>query len=338
MALTGEQRQQYGEYYIQQAFQEMLGRDPTREEISYYFPAMGNDPNIHDTPNMRKQIAELAMKEKSLKEERERPERERKERESKLEAELPKRKGEVNDVFQTLLQRGATDKEINYFGKMLAAGDIDPYELDLFVQQMPEFREREAMAESEKRTAANARSREELNTELTRYDQEYFDKEKENVISRFAQANRINSPSLDFALTDLMGKIASERSRTMAAIGRDDYISERGYGREDYLGNKGLLREDYLTNLGRQFGDQDYGRVRQDQLEDIYRTRGFELSDYVTQRNDYMDAMARAKRKSNPGAGAAQGAMGGAAAGSAFGPWGAAIGGVGGGLFGYFNS
>jgi hypothetical protein len=64
----------------------------------------------------------------------------------------------------------------------------------------------------------------------------------------------MNSPSLDFALTNLMGDIQKQRSAYMADLARQDYQAQRGMGREDTLQNRGLQRQDYTDSQNRRYG------------------------------------------------------------------------------------
>lgn len=286
-------------------YERLFGRPPTQSDINRILPYYLQNTNVGNA-----YLEDL--KDREVNSPDAVAERKRKE----LAEKAPTYAGDVNRSVQSLLSRGATQQELDYFGKLLASGEVDPYELDQFIQQTPEYR-----------GIQDKSFREGLNQELTAYDTEAFGREKENVISRFAQAGRLNSPALDYALTDLMGKISSERSRYLAGVSADQYA-----------GNKTAAREDYRTNLDRMFGEQDYGRARQDQLEDLYRNRGYEVGDYLTQRSDYMDALGRMQQKRKGGGNIFSGALGGAAVGgSVGGPWGAALGGVGGGLFGYFD-
>ena len=234
---------------------------------------------------------------------------------------------QVQGVYNDLLKRGATQDELNHFGKLIASGDVDAYTLRQFVSQLPEYREKEDAAISAKRTEEDAAARTQLAGELGQYDQDFFNKAKENVISRYAKAGTMNSPSLDFALTNLMGDIQKQRSAYLADVARRDYESNRGFGREDYLQNKGLLREDYGNSLDQMFGNQAYGRQRSDQLSDLLRGRSYDVADYTTQRQDLMSLLAQQQGSNRRGGlGSMAGGLIGAGIGSFGGPAGATAG------------
>ena len=218
----------------------------------------------------------------------------------------------MNDIFTNLLKRGATKDEADYFGRMLASGEVTPYEINQFVQQLPEYRTNQ---DKEFRTG--------LQDELAGYDEKAFAKEKENILSRYTQAGLQNSSALDFAMTDALGKLADNRGSYLAQL------SASQYG-----GNKDAARQDYQTSLSRLFGNQDYGRDRSNSQLDYLTQRADQGVDYQRQRDDYLSFLnSQPKQRSG---GLLQGALGGAAALAPLGGWGAAGGALLGG-YGYLN-
>ncbi len=224
---------------------------------------------------------------------------------------------QVNGVFNSLLQRGASQDELDHFGKMIASGDVDPYTLSQFVQQLPEYRTNQSNAAAATQTQADTAARSQLSDELQGYDQNFFNKAKEDVISRYTQAGIQNSPSLDFALTNLMGDIQKQRSAYLADVARQDYVSERGNTRQDYLNNNDLLRQDYMTNLGQLSNNANYSRQRSDQLSDLMRGRSYDVADYQTQQNNLMNLLSQQQQPRRGGFGSALGPLIGAGIGAA---------------------
>lgn len=294
-------------YQAYQTAKSMLGRDINANELMQILPywrsGEGQDAG-------KALLAQIAEREKNSPQ--------------ALYKKAPEQYGAVDKVVSDFLQRSATPEERDHFGRLLASGEITPYDLQGFIKAQPEYQQTQ-----------DKQFREGLNSELSSYDTDFFNKAKENVISRFAQsqpgASLTNNPSLDYALTDLMGNIAKERSKYLAGISADQY-----------QGNKMAAREDYRTTLDRTFGAQDYARQRQDQLMDYSQGRADNAYDYVTQRNDYMDYMNRMRGGSGkaPWGQIAAGALG-AGLGSMAGPAGAAAGwqigsGIGSG-FDYYN-
>lgn len=252
---------------------QMLGRDITSQEFAQVAPRFGTG-SARDIEVGRAYLAELAQQEANSP--------------SKLAEKAPQYSGQVNDIFSNLLKRGASQSELDHFGKLMATGEVDAYTLNQFVQQLPEYTDARSQEALAKQTEEDKLAREQLGSELQGYDQEFFNKGKENIISRYAQAGIQNSPSLDFALTNLMGDIQKERSAYLADIGRRDYESARGFKREDLLANRGMARQDYETNLNRLFGQQDYGQQRSDAYSDLLTNRSFGSIDYQRQQDDLM--------------------------------------------------
>lgn len=240
------------------SFKSIVGRNPTASEFAEILPIFQGS-NGQQLGNAY--LAQFAESEKQ------RPEN------------LRKRSGEysgqVGNIYQDLLNRGASQAEIEHFGSLLASGQVDEYTLRQFVQQLPEYQ-----------SAQDKSFREGLNTELQGYDTDAFNKGKEDILSSYARSGKSNSSALDFALTNLMGDIAKERGR---------YLS--GLSAQQYGGNKAAARQDYGAALDDYISSRDYGRdLRQNRMSD-YITRGRELSDYDRQMEDYM-RMANKKRNS----------------------------------------
>jgi hypothetical protein len=252
---------------------ELLGRDITPTEFAQIAPRFGTG-SPRDVEVGRAYLAELATQDaKSPK---------------ALQQKAGQYGGDVNTIFNDLLKRGASQDEINHFGSLLASGDVDAYTLRQFVSQLPEYTEARSAEAAAKQAEEDRLAREKLGTELQGYDQDFFNKAQENVISRYSKAGIQNSPSLDFALTNLMGDIQKERSAYLSDIARRDYESARGYKRDDLLANRGMAREDYLTNLDRMFGQSDYGRQRSDAYSDLLTNRSFGSMDYQRQQDDLL--------------------------------------------------
>lgn len=295
------------DYNIYKSGQEILGRDINANELAQLTPLFGSGSE-KELESGRAALAQVAEQEKNS------PEAVQK----RLKENSGQFYGQVGDVFQNLLKRGASQEELDHFGKLLASGDVDAYELNQFVSQMPEYRE-----------GQDKTFREGLNTELESYDRDYFGKAKEDVLNRYAQAGIQNSSSLDFALTNLMGDIAKERSKYLAGVSADQY-----------KGNKDLARSDYQINLERLYGNQDYSRNRNDQLSDLLRGRSYDVADYNTQRNDLMSMLGQQQnQRRSGGLGSSLGTLLGAGIGASYGnpQAGAYIGGAGGGLYDYWN-
>lgn len=236
---------------------------------------------------------------------------------------LAQRNPEVQAVFQDLLKRGATQDELNHFSQMLATGQADAFTLRNFVSQLPEYR-----------TAQDAEFRGNVAKELEGYDTSAFNKQKQDILSYYANQGMPagTSPSLDYALTDLMGKIADKRQSFLTGLSADQYNK-----------NTGAARDDYNTYLSRAFESEDWGRNRGAEASDYLRGRLGERQDYDQQRNDYMNFLnSQRGRRSSPWGQLAGGLIGAGIGGYTGGPTGASAGwnigsGVGGGYDYYRN-
>jgi hypothetical protein len=271
---------------IYKAAQDSLGRDLTQNEFAALAPYFGSG-TPKELEAGRAALAQIAENDKNSPQGLER----------RYQQNASQYGGQVGNVFQDLLKRGASQDEVNHFGKLLASGDVDEYTLRQFVQQLPEYQ-----------NAQDTKERQNLSTELQGYDQSFFDKAKEGVISRYAQAGIQNSPSLDFALTNLMGDIQKQRSAYLADLSR-----------QDYSGNKGSARQDYLSQMDQMYGNQNYSRNRGDALSDALRQRSYDVSDYTTQRNDLLDALSRQQNPRRAGIGGSIGGLLGAGVGGLLG-------------------
>lgn len=278
---------------IYKSAQDVLGRDLTPTEFAKLAPTFGSGSQ-KEIEAGRGYLAQLADQEANSPQALDK----------KYQASAGQYGGQVNDLFQQMLGRAATADEQAHFGKMLASGQTDPYELQQFMTQLPEYRDAQDAAAQQKQAAADAASRDQLNTSLQAQDLDFFNKAKENVISRFAQNGTLNSPSLDFALTNLMGDIQKQRSAYMAQLARQDYANEAANTRQDYLANKDLLRQDYTNSMNQMLDTQNYNRNLATQNASNALNRSYDIADYTTQRNDLLDQMNRlqqTRRQSHTG-------------------------------------
>lgn len=249
--------QKAAEFTAWRDFFELFGRNPTRSELSLVANNyISGDKNILNTAGGKASLSQYYQDQSNLPANR----RER------LSKESGKYSGDVNSIYQDLFKRGATDAEVKHFGTLLASGEIDPYELRSFIQATPEFQAQQDKA-----------FRTEVGGELADLDTKAFSRQKEDVISRFARSGRNGSTALDFALTDLMGQIAEKRQGFLANLSADQYRGNKDTARADY----GTVLNEMGANRDRAFG-----------LQDKYRERGWNVSDYNRQQDDYMRALA----------------------------------------------
>lgn len=175
----------------------------------------------------------------------------------------------VQQQFQSILGRQATKEELDHFTEAIRSNQIDGYGLSSFLKQQPEYT-----------NAQDKTFRGGLNDELAGYDQTAFNRSKGDILSEYASRGITQSPSLDFALTDMMGKLAEKRNQFLSGVSAQQY----GGNKDLAVGNyKNTLDQFYNESQGRRQGQREYG---QSLIE-----RGFAGADYGQQMRDYMNQM-----------------------------------------------
>lgn len=234
-----------------------------------------------------------------------------------LKTQAPKYSNDVNQIFSELLKRGATKGELDHFGQMLATGQTDLFELGQYVQSLPEYQ-----------TAADTQFRSGLANELQGYDTKFFNKTSPEILNQYAKAGIQNSSALDYAMTDLLGNIASQRGQ---------YLS--GLSAQQYGGNKEAARQDYQAAMNQYLNTLGQNQQRAYGLQDYYNKRGDQTTDYRLQAQDYANYLNSMQQKKNRGLGSAIGGLVGFGAGALTGNplWAMAGTQAGGGFGSFFN-
>lgn len=290
-------------YQAYQSFKSLIGRTPTANEFAEAIPAFQAGPQIGN--------AWLATRADALKKTPE-----------ALAAGSGKYKDQVNQVFQSQLGRAATADEVTHFGSLLGTGNLDSYGLQNFLTGTPEYQKQQDTA-----------FQKDLGGQLETSDVNYFNRAKNGLMSQFAQNGQTfgNSSALDSALADLMGQIQQKRSDYMANLTA-----------QQYGGNKQLALSNYGNTMDQYLQGQNYDKTLNQRQQDQFAGRANELTDYNTQKNDYMNFLGSQKSGgANPLYGAV-GTLGGAAFGGAAGGYqgaqlGATLGAVGGNSYGYLS-
>lgn len=283
---------------------QMLGRDLTANEVAQFTPYF-QGPN--GEAQGRSALASFAQTE------------------AKNPANLVKKAGQYSDqiggYYQDLLKRGATKEEADYFGRLMATGEVTPYEIQQFIKATPEFQGNQ-----------DREFRSSLSNELGSYDEKAFQRERENILSSFTKAGIQNSSALDFAMTDALSKIQENRGAFLGQLSASQY-----------QGNKEAARSDYQRYLDDYTKDRDYSRSRSDSTMDYLLNRAYQGLDYERQKNDYLNFLANNRGgKRSVGGQLVGGVLGATIGGFTGGPAGAGAGyqigsGLGGG-YDYLNS
>lgn len=259
------------EFNIYKSGQDLLGRDLTKQELAEFAPRF-ND--VFDTNTGKAYLAEIAKQEASSPQ--------------ALAKKAPQYSGQIGGYYQQLLSRGASNEEADYFGRLLATGQVTPYEIQEFIKATPEYQ-----------TTQDKQFRQGLESELAGYDEKAFARERENILSQYTKAGLQNSSALDFAITDALGKVQEQRGQFLS-----------GLSAQQYGGNKAAARQDYQNYLDRYQGGRDYERNRSDAYLDYLTQRSDQASDYRRQKDDYLQFLAaQPKQKSGGGWGGLAGGL-----------------------------
>lgn len=244
---------------IYKSAQQYLGRDLTPAELAQIKPRFADGTDIGNA-----YIAELATQE------------------AKSPQALAKKAGEysgqIGNFYQDLLKRGATSEEADYFGRLLASGQVTPYEIQQFIKATPEYQ-----------TGQDKQFRESLSGELAGYDEKAFSRERENILSQYTKAGIQNSSALDYAITDALGKLQENRTNFLGNLSASQYGS-----------NKDAARADYSNYLNQYLSQQDYNRKQNQSNLDYYTNRADQGYDYNRQRNDYLSYLNAQPKQKGP--------------------------------------
>jgi hypothetical protein len=303
--------QQAGQYYAAQDFKSMFGRNPTASELATLAPGyMSGDPNIANQTGGRQGVAAYFQQQSNS------PQNVYKNQQAQYLAAAPKYADQVNQIFQSNLGRAATADEKTHFGASIASGQ-DPYQVQQALQQTQEYQ-----------NTQNANFQNKLQGQLQGSNSTYFNQYiAPDIAAQNAQAGRTqDSSGYQAQLANAALQQNQGLQTYLAGVTAQNYQNSTANAQNQYQGlmsqQYGLQNAGVSNTLANQAGNTQYQRNM-----DMYRQQQQSYSDYL---NSY--------GKTNRNQNILTGAAGGASAGAAFGPWGAAIGGVGGGLLGAFSS
>lgn len=181
----------------------------------------------------------------------------------------PEYAGTIDQMYQDLLARGATPAELEHLGTMMATGEIDPYEIQQFIQATPEYQ-----------TAQTERNVSKLGDVLKGYDTSYFKQMAPEIMSQYAKAGIQHSPALDYALTNLQSQIANKRGEYLAGLTYEG--SQRAQNQQ---------MSDYGNTMNQYLSDLNYQRQLRDMEKQALRDRSWNAIDYGIQQRDFMKAL-----------------------------------------------
>jgi len=234
------------------SFKSIVGRDPTSAEFSTALPIFQGQNGIQLGNAWLANLAER---------ERQDP--------SKQVGKANQYAQGINQSFQSMLGRNATQDEINHFGSIMATGNLDQYGVNQFLQGTPEYQAQE-----------NKKFQSGISERLNQTNLDFFGRAKQGLMSQFAQNGQTfgNSTALDSALADLMGQMQTQSNQ---------YLT--GLSAQQYGGNQDLAIGNYQNALQNYLNQQGYNRGRSQNQMDYLTGRSNELTDYQTQMRDYMN-------------------------------------------------
>ena len=174
----------------------------------------------------------------------------------------------VKDQFQAVLGRDPTSEELQHFSSLLGTGQTDAYGLQSFLKAQPEYQ-----------TTQDTAFRNSLDSQMQASDAQAFNRMgAPQVMSQYAQTmgGAGSSPSLDYAMTDLMGRMTQNRQSYLQNLTA-----------QQYQGNKGLALQDYGQQQNQYYQNQANNQSTQNQLMDSYRQNTQNFQDYNTQAMNY---------------------------------------------------
>lgn len=299
------------------AYKNIFGRAPTNDELAQASAAFSSgDPH---QSNMQQGLAYVSQAHQAL---NNTPDQLYADQQKKYLAAAPQYADQINKMFQSTYGRAASQDELDHFGSALASGTQDPYQLQQFLQQQPEYTKKQ-----------NADFQSGLATQLQGNDQTYF---KNNILPSIQEAYAKQGRSFDssgFAnsATQSAQQQNNSRDQFLAQLSAQQYGGVQQNAYNDYANQ--VANNQALTNAGI---NAQYGQVQNLQGRDT------QFADYATQANSYNQYLAQYGKRagSNGFAGAASGAATGAALGTGTGGpgYGTAIGAGVGAVAGYFGS
>jgi hypothetical protein len=187
----------------------------------------------------------------------------------------------VNDQFKSVLGRDATADELSHFSSLIGTNQTDAYGLQSFLKSTQEYQDTQDKS-----------FRDDLNTQMTDYDTYAFNQMgAPQLMSQYAQTmgGQGTSPSLDYAMTDLMGKIAQNRQATLTGLSASQYGS-----------NKESAMSDYKTSMNQYYNNLSQNRAQNNDLQNYYNQQGLSGMDYQTQQRDYQNYVNQMTRQQSP--------------------------------------
>lgn len=164
--------------YAKQDFQDIFGRAPTQAELAQATAAyVGADQHLPNKAQGRAFVAQMFQQQENT------PDKINAKQQAQYQADAPKFKDQVNNLFQGNYGRDATTDELSHFGALMASGNQDAYQLQQFLQQQPEYQ-----------TKQNAKMRTDLSATMSANDKRQF---SEQILPSIQEAYAKQGRSFD---------------------------------------------------------------------------------------------------------------------------------------------
>lgn len=272
---------------IYRAFQTTYGRAPTSNEYAQYGGVQQAGGNVES------EIANAFASD---------PQNIAKQKQQQQDAEAPKHYDAVNSLFQSQLGRQATQDELSHFGSLLSSGTTDPYQLQQFLQQQPEYQNQQ-----------NAKMRSDLSGTMASNDKRQFQEQiLPGIQENFAKQGR----SFDSSAFANSATLAAQQQNT----NREGFLNN--LTASQYGGVEDRAYQDYASQVQQQNALQMGGI--QSQQQSVARVNN--INDYKMQQDMYNQYLAKYGKRNNGIGGMIGGGIGAAAGAYAGGPTGAMVG------------
>lgn len=273
------------EFYAAREFSKLFGRNPTQSELASLSGAYAGDPNIANTSQGDQAVAQYFQNFSNN------PEQINKQNQDKYLQEAPQHFDAVNQLFQSHLGRAASQDELNHFGSLLASGSTDPYQLQQFLQQQPEYQ-----------TKQNEQMRSGLRDTMATNDTRQF---SEQILPSIQQAYAKQGRSFDSSAFANSAALAAQQQNT----NREGFLNN--LTASQYGGVQDRAYQDYASMVANQQGLTNAGINAQYSGMQNLQGRLNNITDYNTQQQAYNDYLNRYGKRSNGLGGVIGGVFGG---------------------------
>lgn len=253
------------QYYAGKEFYKLFGRNPTQSELAQFSGAYAGDANRTNTAQGNQAVSQYFQNFSNS------PANVYATQQKQWAAKAPENYASVGQIVQQLLGRQATQDELSHYGTLIASGQADPYQIQNFIQSTPEYQ-----------NTQDKNFRTGLDSDLQKSDSAFFDTQKGNIAQQFARMGRATSPALDVALTQLASQLNSQRGQYLAQVSASQYGGNKAAALGDYGKTQQGVSDRITQNTAGIYGNNQN-----------LNTRLNSITDYNTQKNDYMDSLGR---------------------------------------------